>query len=153
MSNANRSNDHTKYRNVSLFFSMEDENLCINGFRLNIRSFGFRTAPLMAARGAKEGNNALNKVHPSFFSYSYLKFCFFQDDKNPLASHSAHELFQFAVKNGCSREIYDFLVESFPNFVINHLNKRLKYSFFFFILRIDEFMKVYFISFERDIEN
>jgi hypothetical protein len=26
-------------------------------------TFGFRTAPIMASRGAKEGNNALNKVN------------------------------------------------------------------------------------------
>jgi hypothetical protein len=57
---------------------MEDENLCIDGFRLNIRSFGFRTAPLMAARGAKEGNNALNKVHPSFSLILILNFASFR---------------------------------------------------------------------------
>lgn len=30
--------------------------------RANIRTFGFRTAQITAARGVKEGNNALNKV-------------------------------------------------------------------------------------------
>ena len=32
-------------------------------FRANIQTLGFRTAPIMASRGAKEGNNALMKVN------------------------------------------------------------------------------------------
>jgi hypothetical protein len=67
--------------------------------RLNIRTFGFRTAQIMAGRGAKEGNNALNK-----------------DDNTPLSAHSHRELIQYAIKNNCSRQIYDFLIESYPNF-------------------------------------
>ncbi len=62
MSYANRCNDYTEYRKVSLSILLEDENLCLYKFRLNIRTFGFRTAQIMAGRGAKEGNNALNKV-------------------------------------------------------------------------------------------
>lgn len=36
---------------------------------------GFRTAPLMASRGAKEGNNALTKVIKQIYhSRSYFKW-------------------------------------------------------------------------------
>ncbi|UJR15954.1 hypothetical protein I4U23_002874 [Adineta vaga] len=65
--------------------------------RANIHSFGFRTAQIMAARGAKEGNNALNK-----------------DTINAL-SNPGHDIVQYAIKNNCSREVYDYLLEAFPH--------------------------------------
>ncbi len=68
-----------------------------------------------------------------FIDY-HLKLCFFQDDKIPLSPHSHQELIQYAIKNNCTRQIYDFLIESSPNFVNIHFNNLFIYSkcsFFF----------------------
>ena len=40
-------------------------------FSANIRTLGFRTAAIMASRGAREGNNALNKVFRCVLELSY----------------------------------------------------------------------------------
>jgi hypothetical protein len=45
--------------------------------RANIRTFGFRTAPIMAGRGVKEGNNALNKVNIVTSLFDFIIYCRF----------------------------------------------------------------------------
>lgn len=83
----------------------------------------------MAARGAKEGNNALNKVNCSFFfTFYYLRIPLFQDSMLPLLSHSVHEVIQYALKNNCSRQVYDLLFEANNRSV----NKLFHSSFFYF---------------------
>ncbi len=62
-----------------------------------------------------------------FIDY-HLKLYFFQDDNTPLSAHSHRELIQYAIKNNCSRQIYDFLIESYPNFVNFHFNNLFIYS-------------------------
>ncbi|CAF3795485.1 unnamed protein product [Adineta steineri] len=64
----------------------------------NVHTFGFRTAQLMASRGAKEGNNALDKER-----------MISQRFENDI------ELIQYAMKNNCSREIYELLFKLFKN--------------------------------------
>ncbi|CAF3484731.1 unnamed protein product [Rotaria sordida] len=66
--------------------------------RANIHTFGFRTAPIMASRGAKEGNNALNK-----------------DQMTAEQDHNGTEIISYGFKNNCSHEIYDLLCKSFEN--------------------------------------
>ncbi|CAF4402416.1 unnamed protein product, partial [Adineta steineri] len=61
-------------------------------------TFGVRTAQLMASRGAKEGNNALDKERMTS-----------QRFENDI------ELIQYAMKNNCSREIYELLFKLFKN--------------------------------------
>ncbi|CAF3379069.1 unnamed protein product [Rotaria sp. Silwood1] len=63
-----------------------------------IYTFGFRTAPIMAGRGVKEGNNALNK-----------------DDMRAYSKYDSSEIVEYAIKNNCSRQIYDLLSEAFPD--------------------------------------
>ncbi|CAF0960955.1 unnamed protein product [Adineta ricciae] len=62
---------------------------------VNTHAFGFRTMKLMASRGAKEGNDALNKDSMSAESF-----------------HNVRELVSFALQNNCSREMYDFLIKT-----------------------------------------
>ncbi|CAF0987776.1 unnamed protein product [Adineta steineri] len=66
--------------------------------RANIHAFGFRTAQLMASRGAKEGNNALNK-----------------DNMNALTIYHGQEIILYAIKNNCTRQIYDLLLEAYAH--------------------------------------
>ncbi|CAF1146314.1 unnamed protein product [Adineta steineri] len=71
----------------------------------NVHTFGFRTAQLMASRGAKEGNNALDKERMTS-----------QRLENNI------ELIQYAMKNNCSREIYELLFKLFKNTVRIHIS-------------------------------
>ncbi|CAF1193546.1 unnamed protein product [Rotaria sordida] len=66
--------------------------------RANTYTFGFRTAQIMAGRGVKEGNNALNK-----------------DPMTAYTIHNGNEIIEYAIKNNCSRQIYDLLFEAFPH--------------------------------------
>ncbi|CAF4086910.1 unnamed protein product, partial [Rotaria sp. Silwood2] len=66
--------------------------------RANIHTFGFRTATIMASRGAKEGNNALNK-----------------DNTNSIQCINGSEIISYALKNKCSNEIYDLLCKAFEH--------------------------------------
>ncbi|CAF3964350.1 unnamed protein product [Rotaria sp. Silwood2] len=66
--------------------------------RANIHTFGFRTATIMASRGAKEGNNALNK-----------------DNTNSIQCVNGSEIISYALKNNCSNEIYDLLCKAFEH--------------------------------------
>ncbi|CAF3181779.1 unnamed protein product [Rotaria socialis] len=66
--------------------------------RANIHTFGFRTATLMASRGAKEGNNALNKDNMSTSQFV-----------------NGTEIISYALKNNCSRQIYELLCKHFGN--------------------------------------
>ncbi|CAF4470899.1 unnamed protein product [Rotaria sp. Silwood2] len=66
--------------------------------RANIHTFGFRTAQIMAGRGVKEGNNALKK-----------------DEMSSLETSDCGEIIEYAIKNNCSRKIFDLLCEAFPH--------------------------------------
>ncbi|CAF3862176.1 unnamed protein product [Adineta steineri] len=66
--------------------------------RANIHAFGFRTAQIMASRGAKEGNNALNK-----------------DNMSALTIYHGQEIILYAIKNNCTRQIYDLLLEAYAH--------------------------------------
>ncbi|CAF1343422.1 unnamed protein product [Rotaria magnacalcarata] len=75
--------------------------------RANIRTLGLRTAKIMAGRGVKEGNNALNK-----------------DKMGPFITSNECDIMEYAVKNNCSPEIYDFLVKAFPR-AQNHVYDKI----------------------------
>ncbi|CAF0916058.1 unnamed protein product [Rotaria sp. Silwood1] len=80
-----------------------------NTGRANIRTFGFRTATIMASRGAKEGNNALNK-----------------DQMHSTEFVNGVEIISYALKNNCSNEIYDLLSAAFEhahNSVYDNIHK------------------------------
>ncbi|CAF1971897.1 unnamed protein product [Rotaria magnacalcarata] len=64
--------------------------------KASIRTLGFRTAEIMASRGAREGNNALIK-----------------DTNEVIDRYNAKEIIVYAIENNCSREIYDLLCENF----------------------------------------
>ncbi|CAF0863254.1 unnamed protein product [Adineta ricciae] len=66
--------------------------------RANINTFGFRTAQVMAGRGAKEGNNALNK------------------DTTNQSGNLGHEIIRYAVRTNSSQEVYALLMEAFPHY-------------------------------------
>ena len=63
MSISNCIDDSTRYWKVDKQRSLINSLCLFVFFRANIQTLGFRTAPIMASRGAKEGNNALMKVN------------------------------------------------------------------------------------------
>ncbi|CAF2691907.1 unnamed protein product [Rotaria sp. Silwood2] len=62
----------------------------------SINTLGFRTAKIMASRGAREGNNALIK-----------------DKYEVVDLYNRKEFLLYAIKNNCSSEIYNLLCEKY----------------------------------------
>ena len=92
-------------------------------FSANIRTLGFRTAPIMASRGAREGNNALNKVLRCVLEFFHRKkyFLDIQDQYRVLSIDEGMSLIQYAMKTNCSREIFDLLITTFTHQVVVNL--------------------------------
>ncbi|UJR19473.1 hypothetical protein I4U23_022604 [Adineta vaga] len=68
----------------------------------SIRTLGFRTAKIMASRGAREGNDALIKDRIEVISRGY-----------------GEEVLHYAMKNNCSRAILNLLSENFYGHIVN----------------------------------
>lgn len=76
----------------------------------SIRTLGFRTAEIMASRGAREGNNALLKVRGALHPIDQTPSI--QDPASVISRYDIKELLSYAIKNNCSYEAYDLLCEN-----------------------------------------